>query len=555
MNVVAGLSVLVLVFLLGKAGRTERSSGYCFGNACFTLFRDPSTFASAERRCGHHGGHLMTVRTSVSNDVVSVLLGNVTGSFWIGLHRPSGCPDPSEELRGFRWVTKDTENDFTNWLPGSDSSCSAARCVSVSREEKFKWSQAPCDQPAAGFLCEYSFTEPCANLSYEPHESVIYWTPYGVEVEDMLSSTLPPGTVATRFPSKTKYICSFSQWLQAPWSCEIQEGGCEHQCTADSRNAPICYCPPGQTVDPENSVSCTAGGADDPCAALRCQQTCLAEGSRHRCACEHGLRLAEDGRSCVDVDECADERQCPGENYKCVNTALSYRCVCKEGYRLIDGACVDTDECVLAPCEQRCVNTAGGYVCSCYEGYRVDEKEPSKCKLHCGQEECLAVCDPNDRFQCFCPDGYLAEERGDRSFCIEINECEYSFCDQDCRNTYGSYVCSCFPGFKLVDAYRCVESDGEVTDRSPATSTPSIPTSPGVPHPEPTRRPSAVTPGGLVGIIVCTVFLVVLAVFAAHLGLLRRGRKESAAGELKGATEEESHGLQGLSDTHRDKVV
>uniref|UniRef100_A0A3Q2CY78 Thrombomodulin n=1 Tax=Cyprinodon variegatus TaxID=28743 RepID=A0A3Q2CY78_CYPVA len=342
----AGLSVLLLLFLQAEAGGAERSSGYCIGNACFILFRDPSTFSSARERCRALGSHLMTVRTSVANDVLSVLLGNFSGSFWIGLHRLSGCPDPSKELRGFHWVTKDTESDFTNWLPGSDSSCLAARCVSVSREQRFRWSQAPCAQQAEGFLCENSFTEPCTSLPHEPQESVRYRTPDGI---------------AVRLPSESKYICSG------------------------------------------------------------------------------------------------------------------------------------------APCEQNCVNTPGGYFCSCFEGYIEDENKPERCRLHCGEEECPAMCDPNNQFQCFCPDGFLLEERANGFFCLDMDECDFNFCSQSCKNTYGGYVCSCAPGFTLIDRHQCVIIDDEVTDGSPTTSTQTPPTTP---HPEPTRRPSRVSAGGLVGIIV-----------------------------------------------------
>uniref|UniRef100_A0A3B5M047 Thrombomodulin n=1 Tax=Xiphophorus couchianus TaxID=32473 RepID=A0A3B5M047_9TELE len=320
MNVAAGLFVPTLVFLLGKDAGAERNSGYCIGNSCFTLFRDPGTFSSAQRLCRDQNSHLMTVRTSVSSDVLSVLLGNLTGSYWIGLHRMSGCPDPSEELRGFQWVTKDAESDFVNWQPDPDDSCSAARCVSVNGEENFKWSQTPCDRPAAGFLCE--------------------------NVEDVRSATLPRGSIATLFPSKTKYICGTST------------------------------------------------------------------------------------------------------------------------------------------------------------------------KRHCGKPECPAECDPNYNLLCFCPDGYVSSERGGSVFCIDIDECESHYCEQKCRNTYGGYVCSCYPGFKLVGEYRCREvSDGDEettdVDSSIFSSSPTSPT-------DPTERPSAVTAGGLVGIIVSTVFVVVLAVFAAH---------------------------------------
>lgn len=31
---------------------------------------------------------------------------------------------------------------------------------------------------------------------------------------------------------------------------------------------------------------------------------------------------------------------CPGENQQCKNTEGSYRCVCAEGYKQIEGVCV-----------------------------------------------------------------------------------------------------------------------------------------------------------------------------------------------------------------------
>lgn len=40
-----------------------------------------------------------------------------------------------------------------------------------------------------------------------------------------------------------------------------------------------------------------------------------------------------------DVDEC-ETVVCPGENEKCQNTEGSYRCVCAEGYKQVEGICV-----------------------------------------------------------------------------------------------------------------------------------------------------------------------------------------------------------------------
>uniref|UniRef100_A0A3B4Y7C4 Thrombomodulin n=1 Tax=Seriola lalandi dorsalis TaxID=1841481 RepID=A0A3B4Y7C4_SERLL len=334
MNDVTGLLVVILVSMMGRTGGAGANNGYCIGNQCFGMIQDPSDFTTAQDQCKDKGGHLMTVRSSVSHDILSILLGNFTGRFWIGLHLKTACPDAAAGLKGFQWVTEDSESDFFNWAPSFDSSCSSPRCVSVSKESDFKWTQEPCGEQAAGFLCEYGLIQPL---------------------------------------------------------------------------------------------------------------------------------------------------------------------------------CVDDNECLSAPCEHECHNTPGSYNCSCFEGYKVDPKSPNKCKRHCGKEECAAECDPNDASQCYCPDGYVAEEREDHTVCIEIDECISNYCDQQCTNTFGSYVCSCSPGYTLVNQYNCVKNEDHTDGSQDSTTAPDFPTTSYIPGP--TRQPSGVSVGAFVGIILCTVFLIVLVVF------------------------------------------
>ncbi|XP_071770348.2 thrombomodulin [Centroberyx gerrardi] len=551
-----GLFTIALTFLIGSVSGIDPNNGYCIGNQCFAVFQDPGDFTTAQDQCREKGGHLMTVRSSVSHDTLLILLGSLLGRYWIGLHLPIGCPDAAAELRGFQWVTEDGESDFYNWAPTFDSSCSSPQCVSVSKDDDFKWIQEPCSKQAAGFLCEFSFQNPCTRLEVAEGETVTYRTPYGFEGEDVLS--LPPGSIAVRRPTETKYICFSDRWLPAPWSCEIEEGGCEYKCADDHQKAPSCVCPPGRGVNPGNNVTCEVD-KDDPCLILRCEQTCHQEGDVYSCMCEQGFELAQDRRSCRDFNDCRDERQCPGDNFKCINTVGGFQCVCKDGYRLTGDQCVDVDECVSAPCEHMCSNTPGSYQCSCFEGHIVIPETPDKCKLHCGRDECPAECDPNDRYQCDCPGGYIAEERPDGMFCIDIDECSMFYCDQGCKNTYGGYVCSCSAGYTLVEQYKCVKTevttdkDTEGWEGSGGATTPYVFITSSVNYPEPTRRPAKVTAGGLLGIIVCIVVVILVLVFLVHHILKRRGKLESA-GALK-APGDEAHDLEHVTTEKHDKTA
>lgn len=523
-----GVLLILLWVLLGLAQGELPTGGYCIGNMCFALFEIMSNFEGAENVCGQHRGHLMTVRSSVAHDTLSLLLSNTTGLHWIGLHLPKGCPDPSSELQGYQWVTTDTSSNFYNWAEDSPfgDTCSSftPRCITVSKDNKFKWQENFCDNKIDGFLCEYTFQHGgCQGFQ---NSNVFYTTPYGFRVED--AASLPTGSLAEH-PDETKQICVSGQWIGAPWSCEIQQGGCEHRCTVNPENKPVCYCQPGFTINPANELTCEVA-TDDPCIKLNCAHACYKYSDSFLCTCHEGFVLADDKKSCKDLNECSDERQCQ-ENQKCINTQGWFKCICEDGYQLNGGSCVDINECESAPCEHLCNNKPGGYDCSCYDGYKADPEAPDKCKLHCGREECVAECDPNNKYQCFCPEGYIREERGDHSVCIDIDECEfYADCDQHCENSFGSYQCFCDTGFRLVDKTRCEEVVSGTTTVMEVVTVP------------PTHRPSGVSVGAFVGIIICTVFFILLAVFLINHILCGKGKTDSPE-TLKVSESPETHNL------------
>uniref|UniRef100_A0A8C1XQQ3 Low density lipoprotein receptor-related protein 1Aa n=1 Tax=Cyprinus carpio TaxID=7962 RepID=A0A8C1XQQ3_CYPCA len=62
-----------------------------------------------------------------------------------------------------------------------------------------------------------------------------------------------------------------------------------------------------------------------------CSQLCEDQKIGFKCRCHHGFRLKDDGKTCVDVDECSTTYPC---TQHCINTHGSFRCVCVDGFQL-----------------------------------------------------------------------------------------------------------------------------------------------------------------------------------------------------------------------------
>lgn len=518
-------SLFVLFFLLGRASGMAPEMASCLEAECFAVFKESLNFKDAQNLCRQDGGELTTVRSQTLHVEVSSLLQNLNGNFWIALYRASDCPDPEKELKGFQWLSNNGEGNYTNWSPSFDSSCSSPRCVHISTKDSLQWVQAPCDEDATGFLCTYKNShqqqESCTEIDPKlAGDLIVYSDPYVHTTE----GEVPAGVTATLQVSEIKYLCFSSLWVQAPWNCEIKEGGCEFKCIINSEKSPTCYCPRGESVNPDNERTCGAQLADDPCRTLACDHICYQEGDSAVCACPTGYEIAENGVSCHDINECADPRQCPMDGTECVNVIGGFRCVCRQGFKMIGDACMDINECSSGACEHTCQNTIGSYVCSCFDGYRVSPNSRDECVLYCDEEECPATCDPNNDVQCFCPDGFMLDEWDGNRICVDINECENFFCTQDCINTHGSYECLCYPGYTRNKQGECKEDDEEDGSEGSGLVTPT----PDATFPDPKRRPSGVSPGGLAGIIVGTTLLILLVLISFQLLLGRRNRREGS---------------------------
>ncbi|XP_046725028.1 nephronectin a isoform X7 [Silurus meridionalis] len=168
----------------------------------------------------------------------------------------------------------------------------------------------------------------------------------------------------------TRIDCCWG-WTRRSWGhCQpLCQHGCKHgDCIGPNK----CKCHPGFTGKTCNQDART-------CSMANCQYGCEVMKGEVRCQCPSpGLQLAPDGRTCVDVDECATGRSVCPRFRKCINTFGSYICKCHDGFDLqyINGKyqCLDIDECLTGQHQcsafSTCYNTPGSFKCKCKDGFR-----------------------------------------------------------------------------------------------------------------------------------------------------------------------------------------
>lgn len=460
MNLIT-LALFFSVLFIQEAAPSQRAS--CSGGLC--CFQRSVNFETAKEACEDSNGQFIQ---SVSEDqimLVERLMIEFRGKFW--LHSVADCTAVS-----------------AGRVPG----------VTVLSE--------PCQSTLDGFLCLYDSSQVCCAIHSSAGNIVTYNTPTGFDV--LNSETFPPGTMAkvgragAQYPD-SKHLC-LSDWLQAPWTCEVLQGGCDHSC---NKTANTCTCPNAHLLH-QNNISCTK--FTDPSSPSEIK------------LCPKGYKLAADRRSCIDVDECEDALdRCRGEGELCVNLDGGYECKCADDFEKEDGACVNITICSL--CEHmKCEKISGAYKCACKEGFRVSPRNPIKCEQDCSQIECPAICDRNpeleikDMQQCYCPKGYILDIREGTATCYDIDECEsQNFCDHECENLYGGFRCVCRKGYMLQENEKCVrlQQEEEEEDEYASGSPPVLlaPTSTPISL-QPAALPSYIKTGSVLGI---TVFLALCA--------------------------------------------
>jgi len=197
--------------------------------------------------------------------------------------------------------------------------------------------------------------------------------------------------------------------------CEMDEcaqedlGGCSHNCT-NTIGSYSCFCP-GELVLTQDDVTC---GFDFCRENNVCEDVCINTLVGSECACRNdGYQLADDGISCIDIDECAELNG--GCEVGCNNLVGGYECTCNDdqlltadGYTCMANPCFPDN----GGCDQLCNVANGGlsYTCGCISGFAFDAE----------------------------------------GFCVDVNECETDgLCSHGCENSEGSYTCTCPAGLAL----------------------------------------------------------------------------------------------------------
>uniref|UniRef100_A0A8C7IEQ3 EGF-like domain-containing protein n=1 Tax=Oncorhynchus kisutch TaxID=8019 RepID=A0A8C7IEQ3_ONCKI len=166
--------------------------------------------------------------------------------------------------------------------------------------------------------------------------------------------------------------------LSAQWECD----GCP-DCPDRSDELPL-------------NLKCLAAGSLCNGSFFMCSNgRCISEGIL--CDKKDDCGDRSDEKNC-NVNECLN-RRVSGCTQDCQDLPVGYKCKCWPGFRLKDDGktCVDINECSSSlPCSQRCINTYGSFKCLCVEGYEALERNPNTCKALSVEEPFLVLADHHE---------------------------------------------------------------------------------------------------------------------------------------------------------------
>ncbi|XP_028295445.1 fibulin-7 isoform X2 [Gouania willdenowi] len=127
------------------------------------------------------------------------------------------------------------------------------------------------------------------------------------------------------------------------------------QCTI-TQGTTHCTCEPGYTISGRDTNICTD---IDECelfhngqAGRLCLHTCINTPGGYRCSCPSGYNVTRDGRSCKDIDECANRQNNCTRDQMCINTYGGFQCIRVDCPKIPNASYIKTSpmRCERNPC-------------------------------------------------------------------------------------------------------------------------------------------------------------------------------------------------------------
>ncbi|KAJ7345792.1 hypothetical protein JRQ81_001742, partial [Phrynocephalus forsythii] len=154
-------------------------------------------------------------------------------------------------------------------------------------------------------------------------------------------------------------------------------------------------CPDHSDEDPVN-VKCRSAEQSCNSSLFLCKNgKCIPQ--EEVCDTKQDCGDGSDERNC-HVNECLSKKV-SGCSQDCQDLPVGFKCKCWPGFHMKDDGrtCVDIDECSSGfPCSQQCINTYGTYKCLCADGYEVHPNNHHGCKSLSDEEPFLILADHHE---------------------------------------------------------------------------------------------------------------------------------------------------------------